>query len=341
MSDFDTDGIGDSNTQLFGPYFNNITVRGYTGTAIRCTMPVAEAEECASNPGKNFNYTFTRDEDDYITAEYCSCTCKENVATGYVRQMPDCEKKCGITPDDCWENAEVHDHGGWCACGCNEEFKNACLADNTAHWWGATTGRCKCNCGSYCPHGDLVQTDWPECGCECDPEQTECLNGELLYGVHGCKCIDCTASDDDCNLIGGTPTRSGYSCKCNYDFTHLLETIPVGSLSASISDTEILAGAEEVILSYNTNNAERLPLVTSATQHTESGVQSANQGTISFLTPTQNIHTSGGEVVGISTDSPTPSPSTTFPQATQTETPCVGAGCDPHISTFFNEKFEM
>ena len=289
----------------------------------------SEIQSCLGNDNK------------YWDAEDCECKCHSNISCqgNQVVNSSSCECECGsIEQHNCNPGQVVlTQENMWCTCGCAESKITNCnahVSDDT----NFNSSNCECEClPRSCPHNKVLKfVGNGTCECEClSKQELNCEDYEVVLDTDGqCSCGCDTAKVSSCTGSDGK-YFDHRNCEC-IDSTVTTAHISEGEMSASVNDTSIFEGATSATFSPGEGNSETMEFPEPWSEsNPQSLIENTESKTLSpggigpFTTAFTRSHASGTKVVP------------GFPQATQTETPCVGAGCDPHISTFFNEKFEM
>ena len=192
------------------------------------------------------------------------------------------------------------------------------------------SGNCECSPSLVC-NEDFLKVNESNCECDCLDNHVETCNKfsgtlEKVYAL---------GELEHCQCVGYNGTKLSAIGNSGDKMVIVRDGNPFYYTGGQLQNADQDIIATSAVLSPFTENEEEHEIESVATSEDSGDVE------ITFKQQLENTHEIEAEIVPIFSDSPTPSSSTTFSQATQTETPCVGAGCDPHISTFFNEKFEM
>jgi hypothetical protein len=165
---------------------------------------------------------------------------------------------------------------------------------------------------------------YPECGCKCKPDIS--CDGNKVLNESSCECECSSSRVNFCNRVSGT-LLSDDNCSCvDYPKTTLKFYATKNNRSVTVEDTTIFDGASEAILSQGTDSEETMTLSSSTQQisNFDNVVQTDTSGEISFTGQLTNDHDEGAEVIPVFLPSPTPH-----------------IGGDPHVCTFFGEKYDM
>ena len=330
--------------------------------------PAKEAQCIAHNPIGQWE-----DPIKYWDSETCECKCVSTANCNRPdirsRNPETCECECvpGIpNKTDCGGNQVLTDLYHDCECQCNatqDQIDKCFLADPTlppsaeVNLTFAETLRgdgvymrfnhhfCTCEleiepmdkvCPEGWPNAEVFPSDvlscqhpfaysYPVCGCMCIPDLAESCMGNEELNESSCECECSQAKVNECNSISGQ-TSSDEGCSCiGYAYATVQAYSSAGSSSVSVDDTTIFDGASEAILSYETDSQETMTLSSSIQQISNFGnvADTENYGDIQFDGTTTNNHWPDAKVVPVHGDPP----------------PTITG--DPHVCTFFGEKYDM
>ena len=214
---------------------------------------------------------------------------------------------------------------------------------------------------------EQIFTTWNEetCTCECNGyskffaeytlDDSGCVNYSSNYDVENCGASPCDHREyypydpsKSCTCIGchdnpGSDANFGkWTCEQSQSSEEFASSDvknnnqSTSNINSDAEHSEFGSNASHIVHLYGSDFRESHEVIHGReVLYANSDVSDAEQQNnvvvaLLLATPILNTYPQGSDICVETQTAPT-----------TTESPCVGAGCDPHISTFFNEKFEM